>query len=230
MIEREAALQYDMFTGQLVDNRTSAQKAADKERSEPRQQEMFPQREIAQFGVRAHRYFSLSPHTRLMLVSEDPRTEEEKERDIQKAAEALTTPLFAEPAQATKTPVVNLPAPSKSFPELPTRVHVKQVREGLYFRLITLVEQLQRESPTSTLPFALTLCAAQEYGLTQSEIQCAVQIGERKLPQAKLSEIKVTQPPPPPEPSGSSADETVAVEAALVHGLYRLNGRYPHSI
>ena len=93
-----ATSQFDMFTGKLVDNRTRAQKKADQERAKPQQMLMFSQRAIAQFGVNAHPLIPLSPHTKLVLVSEDPRTPEERERDLQREAEALTCKLFPEEA------------------------------------------------------------------------------------------------------------------------------------
>lgn len=93
-LSKETILQMDMFTGDLVDNRTGGQKRADKEREQPQQTEMFGQREIAQFGVRARPQMSVSPHTKLVLIAEDPRTPEEVERDLQRAAEALTYQMF----------------------------------------------------------------------------------------------------------------------------------------
>lgn len=86
-----------MFSGELDDNRTSRQKKLDRERNEPRQTEMFSQREIAQFGVNAHPLLPLSENTRLGLIFEDPRTEEEKERDRQQQAEERTYQMFEEP-------------------------------------------------------------------------------------------------------------------------------------
>ncbi len=99
MSKEGAPLQYDLFTRDLVDNRTITQKRADRQRECPQQTEMFPQREVALFGVRAHPQMSLSPHTKLVLVAEDPRTPEEIERDLQCEAEALTTPMFSSSEQ-----------------------------------------------------------------------------------------------------------------------------------
>ncbi len=93
----ETPLQYDLFTGEKVDNRTATQRKADAQRDQLQQIEMFKQREIAQFGVRAHPQMSLSPHTKLVLVREDPRTEEEIERDRMKEAEDNTHPMFVIP-------------------------------------------------------------------------------------------------------------------------------------
>jgi hypothetical protein len=95
---KEISLQYDLFTRELVDNRTSSQRRADQGREQPQQTEMFSQRDLAQFGVRARPQMSLSPHTKLVLIAEDPRTPEEVERDRQRAAEALTYQMFTGPA------------------------------------------------------------------------------------------------------------------------------------
>lgn len=92
----EVPLQHNMFSGEYDDNRTRRQKNQDRQRELPQQTEMFSQREIAQFGVNAHPLLPLSPNTRLILIPEDPRTEEEIERDTQKAAEELTYNLFAD--------------------------------------------------------------------------------------------------------------------------------------
>ena len=93
-IEHGTARQYDMFTGEIVDNRSQSQKKRDNEREAPSQLEMFAAREMAQFGVNARPLIPLSPHTRLTLWAEDPRTEEEIARDRQRAAEEDTYPLF----------------------------------------------------------------------------------------------------------------------------------------
>ncbi|GAB4574717.1 MAG: hypothetical protein Kow0077_22680 [Anaerolineae bacterium] len=91
-------LQFDMFSGELVDNRTRRQKKQDKERTQPQQMEMFSSREVAQFGVNPRPLIPLSPNTRLLLIPEDPRTEEEIEQDRQRAAQEQTYQMFDEPA------------------------------------------------------------------------------------------------------------------------------------
>jgi len=98
MGKEDTPLQMDMFSGKLVDNRTRQQKRQDKAREQPRQIEMFSQREIAQFGVNPNPLMPLSPNTRLLLIPEDPRTEEEIEQDRQREAEKRTFQLFPEPS------------------------------------------------------------------------------------------------------------------------------------
>jgi hypothetical protein len=91
----EIPRQHNMFTNEWDDNRTLRQKQLDREREQPKQNEMFSQRELAQFGVRKT-LMPLSPHTKLVLINEDPRTPEEIELDIQRAAEEQTYRMFVE--------------------------------------------------------------------------------------------------------------------------------------
>lgn len=114
----EIPLQYDLFTGEKVDTRTATQRKADAQRDQVQQMEMFKQREIAQFGVHAHPQMSLSPHTKLVLIREDPRTEEEIEQDRMKEAEANTHPMFA-----TLSP----PPPEKILKPSPPPLHPQPI-------------------------------------------------------------------------------------------------------
>ena len=68
-----------MFSGELIDTRTRKQKKREAELKKPVQTEMFSQRELAQFGVRANPQIPISPKTRIELALQDLRTEEEKE-------------------------------------------------------------------------------------------------------------------------------------------------------
>jgi hypothetical protein len=92
----ETPLQVDMFTGALVDTRTPAQKQRDAALVIPRQMEMFSQRELAQY-VPSPRT-SLPDTATLMLVAEDPRTDEQREADRERAARSLTKSLFEDDA------------------------------------------------------------------------------------------------------------------------------------
>lgn len=94
MPSKEIPQQFDMFTGELVDTRTRRQKQLDRERDLPRQIEMFSQRDVAQFGVKANPTMPLSGNVKLILIPEDPRTDEEIERDIQREAERRTVSMF----------------------------------------------------------------------------------------------------------------------------------------
>ena len=86
-MRKEVPLQSDMFTRKLVDTRTRKQKKKAKKQEQPKQAEMFSQREMAQFGVQAHPKIPISPKTRLELALQDMRTEEEKEQDFQREVE-----------------------------------------------------------------------------------------------------------------------------------------------
>lgn len=86
-MSKEVPLQTDMFSGELVDTRTRKQKKRAAAQAQPRQVEMFSQREMAQFGVRARPQLPISPKTRIELALQDMRTEEEKEQDFQREVE-----------------------------------------------------------------------------------------------------------------------------------------------
>src|SRR5690349_4188120 len=104
----ETPLQFDMFTGVLVDTRTDRQKRQDKEAAQPKPVEMFSTAEIAQFGVNAHPLLPISDNTRLMLIPEDHHTPEEIDQDIQRQAEKLTNPLFPDAQEPPSEPPVAL--------------------------------------------------------------------------------------------------------------------------
>ena len=90
----ERLLQIDMFSGELVDTRTREQRQQDRVRNLPAQLLMFSQRDMAQIGVSPTPRMDLSPG-RLVLIAEDPRTDEEKERDLQRQARADGTFMIA---------------------------------------------------------------------------------------------------------------------------------------
>ena len=83
---KEVPLQFDLFSGELVDNRTAKQRRLDREQGRPQQALMFSQREMAQFGVNPRPKLPISPKTRLELMVEDHRTEEEIAAAIQEEA------------------------------------------------------------------------------------------------------------------------------------------------
>jgi hypothetical protein len=89
------ALQFNLFTGDLDDRRTRKQRQADRQRELPKQTEVFSQRDIAQFGVKANPTIPLSGNVKLLLIPQNPRTPEEVEHDIQRQAEERTRQMFA---------------------------------------------------------------------------------------------------------------------------------------
>lgn len=164
----EIPLQYDLFTGEKVDNRTSTQRKADAQYNQLQQTEMFKQRELAQFGVRAHPQMSLSPHTKLVLIQEDPRTEEEIERDRMKAAEANTHQMFGNSAPPSQEKVIqpaSPPLPPQPIlilkptdlltcrPDLATQI--AQLDQAGFDEIIEILQHLLQPDLWLTLRFAL---------------------------------------------------------------------------
>jgi len=228
MPSSEIPLQVEMFTGALRDTRSESQRSAAAQQNQPQPTLMFKQREIAQFGVRARPQMSLSPKTKLALVMEDPRTEEEKERDLQRAAQALTSKLFPDEVQETVRHTSSLePPPRAALPDEPpeTTADAPQVRLALYLRLVQLGQAAaiapESSSADRLILTALTVMDALHYGLRREEIHMALQIGAHHrdrqqrsaipaAPQrpfspsflfaelAPLSAVRRILPPPPP--------------------------------
>lgn len=98
-------LQLDLFTGESVDNRTPKQKRLARQQDKPQQAMMFSQRDMAQFGVEAHPKLPISPKTRIELMIEDHRTEEEKAAAIQEEALKQNYRLFEEGSPTEQSPV-----------------------------------------------------------------------------------------------------------------------------
>ncbi|MCB0020254.1 MAG: hypothetical protein KDE09_20825 [Anaerolineales bacterium] len=90
---KELPLQAHLFTGELLDNRTPAQKRKAAHQALPQQGELFSQRDLAQFGVRAHPQLPLSSMTHLKLAIQDPRSPAEIEADERRAIEERTYPI-----------------------------------------------------------------------------------------------------------------------------------------
>jgi hypothetical protein len=90
-------LQFEMFTGALIDNRTRTQKRLEKNVALPQQMTMFSLRDTVQIGVAAHPWLNDLPRPQMTLVSEDPRTDEEKNLALLREAQKLTNALFAVP-------------------------------------------------------------------------------------------------------------------------------------
>lgn len=106
----EISLQTDMFTGALVDARTREQKRGDRQRTSLQQLGMFSARETVRLGECCRPWLRDLPRPVLELEILDLRTDEEKERDLQRQAEALTVPMFSvepvlEPDPPPVTPV-----------------------------------------------------------------------------------------------------------------------------
>lgn len=100
-------LQVDMFSGELVDARSRIQKSRNREASQPKQTAMFSARETVQLGVSARPWLKDLARPTLTLEVQDLRTDEEKERDRWREAEALTTPMFVNEDSTHDTQPVN---------------------------------------------------------------------------------------------------------------------------
>lgn len=95
-MSKEVPLQMS-FGGELKDTRTRKQKRLAKQREGWQQPEMFRQRDVAQWGVRLHPMNLVARNGKplgMVLEIEDPRTEEEKDADLQREAESKTYGMF----------------------------------------------------------------------------------------------------------------------------------------
>ena len=118
----EVPLQGQLFTGELIDTRSRRQKQVDRWLAQPEQSELFAARDVAQFGVNQRPLLPLGSNATLRLVSEDPRTTEEKEREVEQQAHEQTYQLFDE----------NLESGCPSAAEtLPLRVETVTSPEGI---------------------------------------------------------------------------------------------------
>lgn len=122
MSKEAASLQFDMFSGELVDTRSDYQKKRDKERTAPQQIQMFSTPEVVQFGAKtksAYRdWLDQATAPPLVLQMIETRTPEEIELALLKEAQKHMTSLFD---VEDEHPVA--PSPQSSEPE-PTPVSV----------------------------------------------------------------------------------------------------------
>ncbi len=91
-------LQMNMFDEGMTDTRNRKQRRQAKKTQGYQQEQMFRQRDIAQWGVRLHPMELKIPSGRpltMQLEIEDPRTAEQKALDRQREAEAQTYSLPA---------------------------------------------------------------------------------------------------------------------------------------
>jgi hypothetical protein len=186
-----------MFTGDWDDNRTPRQHKQDQQRQAavPKQTEMFSSREMAQFGVRTRPQMPLSPG-KLVLVSEDPRTPEEKERDLEREAERQTAVLFPDTVETNSQAFVEVEeAPATDDVQVPIQPSpdaLQQTRLAVYLELMQLSEE--RAATLWIDPhyqgkfeaqFGLLVAEAQHAGLTPAEIISAIKIGSYRGNQQK---------------------------------------------
>ncbi len=188
MNKEAASLQFDLFSGELVDNRTRTQKRRDKQREQPQQSELFAQSELAQFGISAHPRMSYNAATPLELSLQDVRTDEEKERDLQRAAEAATFHLFE-----NDTPIQPvdgmIDADNQDDDDEPAYFRPDSLpKMDKMTAYLGLVNVAQEHSSTTWIDpqysgaflaeIGLAMTAAREAGLMEEEITAALQVGE----------------------------------------------------
>lgn len=190
-------LQHDMFSGELVDTRSSAQKRKDRERTNPQQTQMFKTPEMVQIGKPTNAAYRewLDQSTAPPLVLEviETRTPEEVERDEQRAIEAQTYNLFPNHPefyeQTGDTEPVNGDEDNTEadiFSGIEKRTP-ESSKVTIYFDLVRLAEEnaetLWIAPPYETAyltQIATTVLEAQAIGLTEPEITAAIQIGQHR--------------------------------------------------
>src|SRR5690349_18154237 len=123
----EIPRQFNLFTGDLVDTRTAAQKRKARLATLPKQQEMFSPHLTVYQRVNPHPTIPLPPGAVLPYEWTDPRTPEEIEEDIQREANKRTVPMFPEKSGSPPpySPMFLLPSGAPEF-LLPARSMVTQ--------------------------------------------------------------------------------------------------------
>lgn len=191
-------LQFDLFSGELVDTRSDAQKKKDRERTTPQQMQMFKTPEMVQFGSRTKSVYrdwldnSTAPPLVLQMI--ETRTPEEIERATQREIEAQTHRLFSdhpelyeqsadtEPMNGDEDELEDIPATSDVSERKP-----ETSKEAIYFDLVRLSEE-NAETIWIAPPYenaymiqiAAAVLEAHTAGLTQPEIIAALQVGEHR--------------------------------------------------
>jgi hypothetical protein len=189
-------LQHDMFSGELVDTRSSAQKKKDRARTIPQQTQMFKTPEMVQVGrqTNATRRAWLDKSTAPPLVLEviETRTPEEIERDLQREIEAHTYHLFSDHPefyeQSQDTEPLNGDEDEIGDTPIAGGIYERKSETSkvtIYFDLIRLSEE-NAETIWIAPPYetaymtqiATTVLEATAAGLIEPEITAAIQIGQ----------------------------------------------------
>ena len=206
----EPLQQGNLFTGEWETKRMRG--------SRPAQTSMFSLNETFIFGAKAHPRFADAGTPTLLLSREDVRTPDEIERDLMRAAEELTSPMFASEVieQNTDTPEQNevesdddhelaeSPPPGEKLTKLSSYLALVTVAHE---QAVTLwVDDVHRALFYAQLPQAIL--TAHAAGLTASEISTAIQIGEFQGKQeretAPQRSVAMDDTKAPSEPSTAS--------------------------
>ena len=212
-------LQRDLFTGQLVDNRSPHRKRLDAEQCRPQQMTLISLKETVQPGISARPWLKNLPRPKLELVREDIRTEEEKERDLMREAEALTGSLFgamladltAEYKEVeaitdeSADPDDELTEDNDVMIDAAAPEKVEASKPDMYANLVQIVKECAttvwidanyRQRFYNQLP--QTILEAQAAGLTVAEIAAALQegdlAGKQETQTASILSNGMTQP------------------------------------
>ena len=178
----ELLLQRDMFTGELVDNRTASQRRRDAHVDLPTQMEMFPQRELAQYVPRP--MMPLSAETRLVLIQEDPRTEDEIERDRELEARSLTHPMFDEKEKAAADDETVESTPTD--PDL-NRVAARAELERAVKDIVQTIAAAPEVLAAQAMWLALATVEAHAAGVSKAEVTAILQQLDGTRPPCVLS-------------------------------------------
>jgi len=232
-------LQFDLFSGELVDTRSDAQKKKDRERTTPQQMQMFKTPETVQFGSKtksAYReWLDQASAPPLVLEMIETRTPEEIERDAQREIEAQTHRLFSDYPelyeQSADTERMN--GGRDELEDIPATGDVdarkpETSKEAIYFDLVRLskenAETLWIAPPYENayiIQIVAAVLEAHEAGLTQPEIIAALQVGEHRgnarktLYQAShLTPMFTEEPPSIPQHPSSVLRSGVIFNAA----------------
>jgi hypothetical protein len=125
MSKEATPLQHTLFTSELVDNRSSAQKRRDREADAGQQVQMFRTPEMVQLEGRKpnlyREWVNQAQVVPLILESSDVPDDDEQEQERQREAEALTVPMFGEPSPTPSLPISPNHVPSEGMisPSLP---------------------------------------------------------------------------------------------------------------
>jgi|GEM_PF-6159773 len=169
----EIPRQYDLFTGELKDTRTRQQRQQDNLRNKPQQLSMFSQRDIAQFGVVAQPFLPLSPHMVLPMLVQDPRTEEEIEREQEQLAREQTKPLFEvvpqpKPKQEIRLSIIQQ-TPHAYLQQLQTTLQLPPPSITHYpHRYITHLQQVKQLPAELPKSYPVALVARQTFETLQA--------------------------------------------------------------
>lgn len=177
-------LQRDMFTSELVDNRTRHQKEADARRHDWTQMNMFSIQEAPVGILRAKPVVDIDdlPSPPLILQREDPRSDEEKDTVLRREAEALTVKMFAE-----ENNDVDQDERVEDSKEEKKAVRSDMAHDPKQVAYLTLIEVMQEQITTTWIDqnyqqrfanqLSLAILNAIEAGLTSHEVATAMQIG-----------------------------------------------------